>query len=199
MNRATVVVAACCSLMVAGCSQGSATLPPMHSTQSAAAPKIARYQVLNNFNGADEGAYPTGSITPWLKLLYGTASDGGKYGFGVIFRARPDGKDNYPLHYFDGKQEGCTPMGGVTFGNRSSVFYGTTKSCGNSTKGGTIWSEHASSRNIEVLHAFDLASDGGQSREWPGTGWRNVLRNGAERRRSWKRNALQYRREDGGF
>ena len=91
----------------------------------------------------------------------------GKYGFGVIFRARPDGKDNYPLHYFDGKQEGCTPTGGVTFGNRSSVFYGTTKSCGNATKGGTVWSEHASSRNVEVLHAFDLRNDGGNPESPP--------------------------------
>ncbi|HXB83167.1 MAG TPA: choice-of-anchor tandem repeat GloVer-containing protein [Candidatus Acidoferrum sp.] len=167
MNRAIVVVAACCSLIAAGCSQGPATSPPMHSTQAAVAPKITRYQVLNSFNGTDEGAYPTGSITSWLKLLYGTASGGGKYGFGAIFRARPDGKDNYPLHYFDGKQEGCTPMGGVTFGYRSSIFYGTTKSCGNSTKGGTIWSEHISSRNIEVLHAFDLASDGGNPESAP--------------------------------
>ena len=97
MNRATVIAAACGGLMVAGCSQGPVTSPPMQSARGAAAPKITRYQVLNNFNGADEGAYPTGSITPWLKLLYGTASDGGKYGFGVIFRARPDGKDRLSL------------------------------------------------------------------------------------------------------
>lgn len=167
MNRSIVVIAACCSLMVAGCSQGTATSPPMQLRQAAVEPKITRYQVLNNFNGADEGAFPTGSITPWRNLLYGTASDGGKYGSGVIFRARPDGRDNYPLHYFDGKQEGCTPLGGVTFGDRSSTFYGTTKSCGNSTKGGTIWSENASSRKFEVLHAFDPASDGGNPESAP--------------------------------
>jgi hypothetical protein len=91
----------------------------------------------------------------------------GEYGFGVIFRARPGGRDNFPLHSFDGKQEGCAPMGGVTFGNRTSVFYSTTKSCGNSTKGGTIWPENASSRNIEVLHAFNLAIDGGNPESAP--------------------------------
>ncbi len=167
MNRAIVVIAAFFSLIVTGCAQGPATSPPMHSAQGAVERNLTRYQVLNNFNGADEGAFPTGAITPWLKLLYGTASDGGQYGAGVIFRARPDGKDNYPLHYFDGKQEGCTPLGGVTFGNRSATFYGTTKSCGNSAKGGTIWSENASSRKFEVLHAFDLANDGGNPESPP--------------------------------
>ena len=40
MNRAILVVAACCTLMVAGCSQGPATSPPpMQSAQGAVAPK----------------------------------------------------------------------------------------------------------------------------------------------------------------
>lgn len=167
MHRAAIVVAVCYGFMVAGCAQGPATSPPMRSTQAAAEPSVTRYQVLNSFNGADAGAFPTGSITQLGKLLYGTASDGGKYGFGVIFRARPDGKDNYPLHYFDGKQEGCTPLGGVTFGYRSSVFYGTTKSCGNSTKSGTVWSMNASTRQFEVLHTFELGSDGGNPESAP--------------------------------
>jgi len=165
MNRAIVVVAAC-SLMFTDCSQGPAISPPMHSAVGTAEREITRYKVLNSFNGADAGAFPTGAVAQLRKLLYGTASNGGKYSSGVIFRARPDGKDNYPLHYFDGKQEGCTPLGGVTFADRSSVFYGITKSCGNG-KAGTVWSENASSRSFEVLHTFDLAKDGGNPESPP--------------------------------
>lgn len=158
MHRSVAAVAACCSFIVAGCSQAAS--PPIGTTQRAAVHKDIEYRILSNFSGEFDGSHPVGSLAPWLGLLYGTTVDGGKYNHGTVFRVSPDGKSTYPLHSFDGGKEGCAPMAGVTFAT-ANVYYGTASSCGDATEGGTIYSGYTPSRLIKVLHSFNVATDGG--------------------------------------
>jgi uncharacterized repeat protein (TIGR03803 family) len=160
MHRVAVTIAACCSLVLAGCSQGQIPSPPLTSSQAAVTPKITRYRVLLSFNGRF-GTHPTGSLAQFNKLLFGTATSGSANGQGALFRVNPDGKDDRLLHSFKGGEGGCTPTGGGVFASRGSSFYGTTTACGNATKGGLVFSEYAGGNQFRVWHVFDLASDGG--------------------------------------
>ena len=159
MHRVAINIAACCSLMLAGCSQGQNPSPPT-SRQAAVTPKITQYRVLISFNGRF-GTHPTGSLAQFNKLLFGTATSGSANGQGALFRVNPDGKDDRLLHSFKGGEDGCSPTGGGVFTSRGSSFYGTTTSCGNATKGGLVFSEYAGGNQFHVWHRFDLASDGG--------------------------------------
>lgn len=119
------------------------------------------YRILHSFDGSRfDGSSPSGTLSRFNGLLYGTAFDGGEKGFGTIFRVAPDGKNTYVLHSFDGGKDGCTPVSGVTFVERTNKYYGTARSCG-AMKGGTLFYGDASNRYFEVMHAFDTASDGG--------------------------------------
>lgn len=180
MRFTVATVAACCGLMLASCSQGPIVSPPMRASASVRVATITRYRILGNFDGINDGSHPTGSLAPWLKLLYGTAPDGGSHGKGTIFRITPNGNHPYVLHSFEGGQDGCTPMGGVLFGT-ANVFYGTASSCGDSTQGGIIFSGHTSSKRIQIMHAFDLVRDGGNPHGVPlliGTTLYGTTRNG---------------------
>jgi uncharacterized repeat protein (TIGR03803 family) len=159
MHRVAINIAACCSLMVAGCSQEQPA-PPLMSTQAAVTAKLTRYRVLINFNGRF-GTHPTGALAQFNKLLFGTATSGSANGQGALFRLDPDGKNDRLLHSFKGGEHGCKPTGGGVFATRGSFFYGTTTSCGNATEGGLLFSEYAGGNQFHVLHVFDLASDGG--------------------------------------
>ncbi len=144
--------------MAAGCSQGQLASPAIPSMPRDAMPKIT-YRPLNSFSGF-YGSHPSGTLAQYNLLLFGTAAAGGSENLGALFRLNPDGKDPRPVHSLEGGKEGCDPVGGFVYSNKSRLFYGTAKSCGNSTKGGTVYSL-SPLKTFHVMHAFDLAKDGG--------------------------------------
>jgi uncharacterized repeat protein (TIGR03803 family) len=91
------------------------------------------YNLLNN--GVD-GAYPQ---MPFLAMdkhgaLYGTASNGGANGNGIVFKlspGRPQWKETI-LHTFTGNGDGGQPIGGVTVDSKGNL-YGTTFTGGDPT------------------------------------------------------------------
>lgn len=144
--------------MAAGCSQAQVASPAVVSNPPATTSKIT-YRLLNSFTGF-YGSHPSGTLAQYNLLLFGTAAAGGSANQGALFRLNPDGKDPRPVHSLNGGKDGCEPVGGFVYSDRSRVFYGTAKSCGNSSKGGTVYSLSVL-KTFHVMHAFDPASDGG--------------------------------------
>jgi len=109
------------------------------------------YTDLHNFNCATEGCGPT--YTSLLAQgrdgnLYGTASSGGTYGDGTVFKITPKGVVT-TLHNFDGT-DGYYPMGGLVLGTDGN-FYGTTQF--SNTGAGTLF-KITPAGVLTTLHTF---------------------------------------------
>src|SRR5258706_5837411 len=72
------------------------------------------------------GIYPNAVVLTQGRdgRLYGTASAGGVYGFGTVFKQRTVGTGNVTIYNFDGGLGGGSPVGGVTLA-RDGNSYGT--------------------------------------------------------------------------
>jgi uncharacterized repeat protein (TIGR03803 family) len=88
--------------------------------------------VLHHFSGGTDGGTPESTlIFDQAGGLYGTASSGGLYGMGVVFKLTrgADGKwREHVIHHFNGAN-GATPFAGVVFDAAGNLF-GTTVSGG---------------------------------------------------------------------
>ena len=97
---------------------------------------------LHQFTGRNDGAVPaTNVILDGAGNLYGTASAGGRYGQGTVFKVSKSGKFTV-LHTFSGTPDGAEPVGRIA-SDKNGNIYGSTALGGNSqecTSGcGTIW------------------------------------------------------------
>jgi uncharacterized repeat protein (TIGR03803 family) len=94
-------------------------------------PQVAQaqtYKVIHNFTGGNDGSYPqSGLALDQGGNLYGTASVGGTYGNGTVFRLVHSGSNwvFFPLYNFKGGYDGDAPFGPLTIGP-DGAFYGTT-------------------------------------------------------------------------
>jgi uncharacterized repeat protein (TIGR03803 family) len=119
------------------------------------------YKVLHSFTGAD-GANPEFAllVRDSAGNLYGTTSNGGPFGDGVVFKLDADGKEKI-LHSFTGGTDGRSPAAGLIRDNAGN-FYGTVqlggKPCvtyGNYQKQGCgVVFKLTSSGKFTVLHTF---------------------------------------------
>ena len=113
-------------------------------------------RVLHRFSG-DDGSYPNADLTfDDAGNLYGTASNGGAYNWGTIFRLDPHGKYS-ALYSFTGGPDGQTPAGGVTIDETTGDLYGAA-TFGNSGNG--VIYRLSSNGKLTVVHAFDGTHDG---------------------------------------
>jgi uncharacterized repeat protein (TIGR03803 family) len=113
----------------------------------------AQYTDLHDFSltHADSGAYPYGGLYYDGNFLYGMAGDGGKYGYGVIFRIKPDGTQDTNLHDCS-MNNGTGPAGSLTY--TGGYFYGTTEG-GGANKKGVVFSIKPNGTGYTILHSFD--------------------------------------------
>ena len=90
--------------------------------------------------------------------LYGTTFFGGNYGYGSVYRLRPNGTGYETVHSFS-SFDGANPMGGlIEFGG---ALYGVTNSSGGTVLWGTIFRlELGPPFAVEVLHHFDYPTSG---------------------------------------
>jgi len=125
----------------------------------AAAPAGAyTYKVVHVFtNSNGDGGYPMG--TPLLGIdgnIYGTAEYGGTYGFGTIYRVKPDGSVSYLYNFRGGDYgDGCHEKGGLTQDKKGNI-YGTSELCGaqgNVYGAGTVF-KIAPDGTETVFHSF---------------------------------------------
>ena len=90
--------------------------------------------LLYNFTPYSAGNSPNGGLILGAnRHLYGTASEGGQFGFGVVFELTPPGTGggawSYEVLHSFGSHDG-SPAFGLTFG-RGDALYGTTPAGGN--------------------------------------------------------------------
>ena len=84
-----------------------------------------------------DGRMPGGGLALWNDTLYGTASEGGAFGWGTVFAVNIDGSGFTKLHSFSGVSDGNGPIGGLALSGNS--LYGTTLVSGPSYNG-TVFS-----------------------------------------------------------
>ncbi len=111
-----------------------------------------------------DGAAPTGPLVAGAdNFFYGTTSQGGTNGRGVVFRIAFDGTGFQVLHHFSAtttdtttglleNAEGATPLGGLLDGG-DGYFYGTTAQ-GGSDGNGVVFAIPADGSTFTVLHSF---------------------------------------------
>jgi uncharacterized repeat protein (TIGR03803 family) len=124
-----------------------------------------RFKVLYRFTGKDDGATPQASLIRDAQgNLYGTTYHGGAFGYGVVFKLEPDGKE-IPLHSFDGV-DGLSPDGSLVR-DADGNLYGTTIYGGTPERGaclhgcGTVFKVEASGRTTK-MYAFTGQTDGSE-------------------------------------
>ena len=120
------------------------------------------YVVLKSFDYYNDGAKPSGALLLSGGVLYGTASQGGSSGFGLVvqgtvFKLNADGTGFTVLKNFaGGTLEGATPAAGLILAG--GVLYGTTAQ-GGSAGNGTVFKVSTNGTGYTVLKHF-TPSDG---------------------------------------
>lgn len=110
-----------------------------------------KQKVLYNFRGGTDGATPSGALAADAQgNLYGTTANGGKWGFGTLFRLAPTGIETI-VHNFGNDPDGQFPLNGIIRDSAGNV-YGTTSS-GGKFGWGTIFRISASGQE-SILFSF---------------------------------------------
>jgi len=110
-----------------------------------------------SFTGGSNGAYPWATLVQGSDSnFYGTASYGGAYGAGTVFRISPSGSLT-SLWSFTGGNDGATPQAGLVQGSDGN-FYGTA-SYGGAYGAGTVF-RISPSGSLTNLWSFTGCGDG---------------------------------------
>lgn len=114
------------------------------------------FSVIHNFAGNDGSGPLAGLAMDAKENLYGTASSGGVYGDGVVFKASRNGAEMV-LHSFGHGTDGSTPESSVIL-DAAGNLYGTTY-VGGTFSSGTVF--RISPKGTEaVLYSFGGGADG---------------------------------------
>lgn len=111
--------------------------------------------------GTNDGTHPHGDVTLSGTNLYGTTSQGGAAGLGVVFRLNIDGTGYTNLHSFTGgPSDGAGPPGSLTLDG--STLYGVTQEGGPSAaRLGTVFKLNTDGSGYTNLHFFAGAPNDG--------------------------------------
>jgi len=126
--------------------------------------------------GFNDGYSPDTTLLLSGSTLYGTASRGGNYGSGTVFKLNTDGTGFTTLHSFTAlnsssvNSDGAHPAGLFLSG---STLYGTAR-YGGSAGYGTVFALQTDGTGFVTLHSFTGGSDG-ESPDAPVILWGNVM------------------------
>jgi uncharacterized repeat protein (TIGR03803 family) len=99
-------------------------------------------KVLISFGNGDDGTDPVAGVTfDTAGNLYGTTSDGGHYGYGIVFQLKPleSGWTENILHEFTLHGDGGVPYAGIIVDGDNLFGAATDGGQGGSSGGGTIF------------------------------------------------------------
>jgi len=109
------------------------------------------FSVVHTFTGGSDGGSPLSGFTiDSAGNLYGTASNGGKAGYGIVLKLDVNGKETV-LHNFAGGTDGANPEGRLV-SDAAGNLYGTTLA-GSTSGDGTVFELPVKGREI-ILHRF---------------------------------------------
>ncbi len=118
----------------------------------------SEFAVLKSFDNLTDGANPTAGVIEGSDgALYGTASQGGTYGSGTVFRVNKDGSGFAVLKSFEYYSDGANPISGVIEGSEG-VLYGTAYQGGNMYFG-TVFRMNKDGSEFAVLKSFNYDGD----------------------------------------
>ena len=123
-------------------------------------------QLVHDFRGQSDGAYPENGLIVVGGTLYGTTAGGGGAGCGgsgcgTVFSLDPVTGIEHVLYAFRGGSDGAGPAAGLL--NAGKRLYGTTAQGGSDTcdRGcGTVFSINPTTGAERILHAFQGGNDG---------------------------------------
>ncbi|MGO8675720.1 MAG: choice-of-anchor tandem repeat GloVer-containing protein [Limisphaerales bacterium] len=95
------------------------------------------FTTLHGFSGGSDGANPAGGMVLSGNTLYGTASAGGSWNLGTVFRVNTDGTNFTTVYSLNGGTDGADPWGGLILSG--DTLYGTAAE-GGSSGYGTVFS-----------------------------------------------------------
>jgi uncharacterized repeat protein (TIGR03803 family) len=107
-----------------------------------------------------DGANPAAGLVLSGNTLYGTAANGGTFGYGVVFAVNTDGTDFTNLYSFVSSADGAYPSGGLVLSG--NTLYGTAMQGGVSGYG-TIFAIDTDGTGFTNLHSFVYDTDGAYS------------------------------------
>ena len=115
--------------------------------------------VLYSFTGGADGAFPISALVrDGAGNLYGTTTQGGSAGAGVVFKVDSSGTETV-LHNFTGGTDGVDPVGGL-LRDKAGNLYGTT-SQGGSSNDGVIFKIGPHGKET-ILHTFTGSTTDGK-------------------------------------
>jgi uncharacterized repeat protein (TIGR03803 family) len=122
-------------------------------------PNGSGFQVLHLFDPQEsDAANPySGLLVGEDGVLFGTASAGGDFGFGAIFKLNGDGTGYQQIHTYRGR-EGAFPHGALRFGI-DGWLYGTTMAGGHAD--GTVFRMRRDGTAYVVMHRFGESLEDG--------------------------------------
>ena len=111
------------------------------------------FTVLRSFTNSPDGANPAASLTLSGNVLYGTTKQGGRAGYGTVFKVNKDGTGYTVLNNFlnSGGGDGANPVASLTLS--SNALYGTT-TVGGSSYNGTVFKINTDGTGYTVLNNF---------------------------------------------
>lgn len=123
---------------------------------STSAAHAQSFSVIHNFTGGSDGGNPVNGFTTNASgALFGTASSGGAFDKGIVFKIALNGEETV-LHSFGSGLDGASPNAGLTR-TKSSVYFGTT-TAGGASGNGTVF-KISGTKEI-VLYSFAGGTDG---------------------------------------
>jgi len=113
------------------------------------------FSVVYNFTGGSDGGDSTAGLVNVSGNFFGTTTEGGAYGYGVVFEISPAGQERV-IYSFTGGADGATPDSGLL--SFDGYLLGTT-SAGGALGAGTVFAITPQHREV-VLHSFTGGADG---------------------------------------
>jgi uncharacterized repeat protein (TIGR03803 family) len=117
--------------------------------------KAGKEALLHTFKGTSDGGMPNygNLLRDAAGNLYGTASFGGDFDMGVVFKLNKNGAESVLHNFKGGSTDGAYPVAGLVMGAAGDL-YGTASEGGPSNNG--IVFALDKTRKETVLHSFDL-------------------------------------------
>jgi uncharacterized repeat protein (TIGR03803 family) len=113
--------------------------------------------VIYSFVGGSDAVNPAAGVTLDAKgNIYGTASEGGAYGYGAVYKLSRSGSawTETVLYSFQNLSDGANPVGGVILDEAGNIYGGTFD--GGNNGGGTVYelSPSGGAWTMNILYGF---------------------------------------------